>query len=335
MNGPRGQAPAGGAGLPVPDYAEFITREYLSGYVRGGGAAVRFVVAGDDDVAARWHRAVRDAAAAEGYLYVPVDAAEVRVHMIDQVYAAVARAADWGELARRQVCLAWDGLGLCPPDMGSLTVAQVAAHHRVDVREAARSIRRRLEAEVLADASLAREFRLAALRLCQAQLGTGEVTGEERDAVLAWLRVQPVMLRDLRSASLYARVGRHNARPLLASLAAWRARVTGSGVVLDVDLARLAVASRPSTVEREGVYYTRAAVLDAYEVLRQLVDSADTLRGVFAAITVPPALVTDDKRGLPAYSALHLRVVDEVRDRWRTNPYAALIRLETRLEAVS
>ena len=38
--------------------------------------------------------------------------------------------------------------------------------------------------------------------------------------------------------------------------------------------------------------------------------------------------------GLPAYSALHLRVIDEIRDRRRANPFAALVRLETRLEAI-
>ncbi|MGH3302795.1 MAG: hypothetical protein ACRDOK_14135 [Streptosporangiaceae bacterium] len=40
-------------------------------------------------------------------------------------------------------------------------------------------------------------------------------------------------------------------------------------------------------------------------------------------------------RGLPAYAALHLRVADEVRDRRRANPFAALARLEVRLEAVA
>jgi len=51
-------------------------------------------------------------------------------------------------------------------------------------------------------------------------------------------------------------------------------------------------------------------------------------------VVVPPALVTDEVRGLPAYSALQLRVADEVRDRRRTNPYAALVRLDVRLEAI-
>jgi len=85
---------------------------------------------------------------------------------------------------------------------------------------------------------------------------------------------------------------------------------------------------------RSGVYYSKAAVLDAYEVLRQLVDATDQLRGVLVAVTLPPELVSDEARGLPAYSALQLRVVDEVRDRRRANPFASLVRLETRLEAV-
>ena len=158
---------------------------------------------------------------------------------------------------------------------------------------------------------MAREFRLAALRLCQAVLGTGDVGREERDAVLGWLRVEPVPPRSLRAASIYTKVGRHNARSILVALAAWRARVLGTGLVLDIDLSRLAISRRPPVEERAGTYYTKAAAMDAYEVLRQLVDATDQLRGVFAAVTVVPELLTDDVRGLPAYLALQLRIVDD------------------------
>jgi hypothetical protein len=326
--------PLGGAGLGAGEYTDFLAKEYLADYLRGGGAAVRFVVTGSEEVARRWHAGLVEASAAEGYLHASVDAAEVRVHLVDQLYAAVARQVDWPDLARRQVRAAWDDIGLPPGESGELSVAAVAGHHEVDTREAARSIRRHLEAILLHDAALAREFRLAVLRLCQFELGTGDVADDERDAVLAWLRVEPVALRALKSASLHTRVGRHNARSLLVSVAAWRARVAGSGLVLDIDLARLAVSRRPPIDARVGHYYSRAAVLDSYEVLRQLVDSTDSLRSVLAAIALPPELVGDEARGLPAYSALHLRVVDEVRDRRRTNPFAALVRLETRLEAV-
>ncbi len=327
--------PLGGTGLTVESYTSFVAEYYLDDYVRAGGAAVRFVVTGSDDVALRWHQHLAAVAHDAGYFYLAADAGEVRVHMIDQIYAAIARQLDWPELARRQVRAVWDQLGLPAPDSGQPSVAVVAEQHDVDAREAARSMRRQLETTVLHDPSLAREFRLAALRLCQAELGTGEVTPAESQAVLSWLRMEPVSLRELRSASLYARIGRHNARSMLVSLAAWRSRVSGAGLVLDLDLARLAVARRPPVEQRDGLYYSKAAVLDAYEVLRQLVDATDTLRGVFVAVTLPPQLVTDEVRGLPAYSALQLRVVDEVRDRRRANPFAALVRLETRLEATA
>ena len=330
----HGGLPAGDTGLGPEEYAEFIAKEYLGDYVRSGGAAVRFVVAGSDEVAARWHRSLASVSDAQAYLCIGVDAAEHRVHMVDQLYAAVARQIDWIDLARRQVRAAWEALGLAPGHPDDIAVAAVASHHDVAVPEAARSMRRHLEAELLRNPALDREFRLAVLRLCQCELATGDVLEAERDAVVAWLRVEPVALRMLKSATLYGRVGRHNARALLVSLAAWRAQVSGSGVVLDIDLGRLAVARRPPLEQRTGHYYSKAAVLDAYEVLRQLVDATDSLHGAFVAVTLTPELVTDDTRGLPAYSALHLRIVDEIRDRRRANPFAALVRLETRLEAV-
>jgi len=326
--------PLGGTGLSSSAYADFLATEYLAGYVRAGGAAVRFVVAGDDEVAARWHHDLERVAADAGYLHVSIDAAETRVQGIDHIYAAVAREVDWTFFVRRTVQQAWTDVDRPPSSLDELTVAAVAEHNDDDAREAARSIRRQLEAVLLRDSSLARDFRLAVLRLCQAELGSGEVTGGEHDAVLAWLRREPVAMRALRSASLYGRVGRHNARALLVSLAAWMLGTAGSGLLIDLDLARLGVARRPPVEARSGVYYSKAAVLDAYEVLRQLVDATDQLRGVLVAVTLPPELVSDEARGLPAYSALQLRVVDEVRDRRRANPFASLVRLETRLEAV-
>ena len=83
-----------------------------------------------------------------------------------------------------------------------------------------------------------------------------------------------------------------------------------------------------------GIYYSKAAVLDAYELLRQLIDATDDLVGMLVVAVVPPDLVSDEKRGLPSYAALQLRVADEVRDRRRTNPFASLVRLDVRLEAV-
>jgi hypothetical protein len=341
-----GELPLGGAGLGAEEYVEFLRKEYLADFIRRGGASVKVVVAGDGQVAGRFHAGLAAAAAAEGYLHASVDAADIRVHLVDQLFFAVAGQVDWRALAGTAVRAAYDAAAFPVPDPvagerlppaapgGALSVAAVAEHYDVNPRELYRSVRRQLEQRLLHDAGLAHAFRLAMLRLCQADLGAGDVDPAERDAVLGWLQGERVPLAALRSALIYARVGRHNARSLLISLARWLPTVRTAGLVVDLDLARLAVGRRPPVGQREGVYYSKAAVLDAYEVVRQFIDATDVLSSVLVTVLLPPELITDEVRGLPAYGALQLRVADEVRDRRRTNPYAALVRLDARLEVV-
>ena len=81
-------------------------------------------------------------------------------------------------------------------------------------------------------------------------------------------------------------VARHNAWPLLYSLTRWLRTAGRSGLVLDLDLGRLVVARRPPVGLRDGHYYSKAAILDAYEVLRQLIDATDELEGLFVAAQV-------------------------------------------------
>src|SRR6266498_3812749 len=217
-------------------------------------------------------------AAAEGFVYAAVDAAATRAHLADQLFFAVAGQVDWAALASRAVRAAYGATAFPVPDPpGDLTVAAVAAHHEVDARELYRSVRRALEHALLGATGLAHEFRLAMLRLCQAELGVGEVDVAERDAVLGWLKGERVALALLRRSLIYGRIGRHSAQAMLTSLASWLPRVGHGGLVLDIDLARLAVGRRPPVEQREGVYYSKAAVLDAYEVLRQLIDATDVL----------------------------------------------------------
>jgi hypothetical protein len=319
--------------MTTSEYLDFLDKEYLADYVAKGGSAVKLMVTGSDAVTQELAAGL--AAIGDGFVHAAVDAAMTRVHMVDQLFAAVARQVDWTALASEVVREAYRRAGFpVPYDRHDLTVLAVAAHHDVDASELYRSVRRALEGAVLYDATLSYEFRVAMVRLCQERLGRGDVNIAERDAVLGWLHGERVPAADLKRVSLHARVARHNARPMLVSLSRWLRRAGRAGLVLQLDLERLAVARRPPAGLRDGIYYSKAATLDVYEVLRQVIDAADDFEGLFVAVLLPPDLVTDEARGLPAYTALQLRVADEVRDRRRPNPYAALVRLGVRLEAV-
>lgn len=311
-------------------YTDFLGAEYLAEYVAGGGAAVKFVVPPDDDTAQDLSAHLLQTATEHGFASARVDAVTTRIHLMDQVFSDVARQTDWRALARTAVREAAIAAGFPPGDGddGTLTAAALAARHAVDVTELTRDVNRELQQRIMRDYQMTQEFRVAMLRLCQAELATGQVTDAEREAVLAWLTGELRQLSALRSAMIFRRIGRHNARSLLFSLARWLSTTGHAGLVLELDIRRLGFARRPLPEERNGLYYTKAALLDAYELLRQLVDNTDELGHCAVVVVAAPEFLTDEARGVAAYQALKLRVHDEVRDRRRQNPFASLVRLE-------
>ena len=313
--------------LAAREYLDFVEREYLAAYVGRGGTAVKLLCVGDDSVRAELAEGLA-ALGDDGFEYATVDAATTRIHMIDQVFGAIAGQLDWITLADAVVRSALENVAFPVPEGHTrIDLAAIARHHDIDAAELYRSVRRAIEQTVLRDAELSHEFRVAMWRLCQERLGRGDVSAAERETVIGWLRGDRMPAADLRRVSLYAKVNRGNAKPLLASLARWLRIAGRSGLVLRLDLDRLAVTRRPPVGLRDGHYYSKAATLDAYELVRQLIDATDELEGLFVAVQLPPALVNDEARGLPAYTALQLRVADEVRDRRRVNPYAAMVRV--------
>ncbi|MGI9182067.1 MAG: BREX system ATP-binding domain-containing protein [Longimicrobiaceae bacterium] len=308
------------------DYLAFVGEEYLADFVRAGGAAVKFAVLLEGASAEELRAGLRDAAAAAGYAYARVDAAEVKVHMIDRVFHTVARQIDWDGLARFKVARLLEELRfVLPEDASEFTLTAIARLNDYDEHELRRDVNRRLQEEVFHDYEMAQEFRIAMIRLCQAQLDPSPAARAERDDVIAWLTGELRRISVLKQALIFQKIARHNARHMLFSLARWLTRTGRSGLVLDLDIRRCTEARRPAP--EEGLYYSRPAVMDAYEVLRQLIDATDELSACFTLVTCAPEFLSDPSRGLDAYHALKLRIWDEVHDRRRANPLSALLRM--------
>jgi hypothetical protein len=313
--------------IPVDDYVAFLDRDYLHGYVDGGGAALKFVVPPDDGSAAAFVERFGIAAAQAGFGVATVDAAETRVHLLDQVFFAVVRQVDWDGLATVATRAALSAAGYPSMADGRVALDGLATHYRVDPRELKRDVDRQLQESVLRDYAMVQEFRTAMLRVCQAQLRSGQVADAEHAAVLDWLRGDLSRISVLKSALIFRQIGRHNARYLLFSLAHWLAVNDQAGLAIVFDIRRLGLARRPGPEDRQGHYYTKAALVDAYEVLRQLVDNTDEMANCIVVVVASPAFLADSPRGLDAYQALKLRIFDEVRDVNRDNPFSSLVRL--------
>jgi hypothetical protein len=311
--------------IAATEWLDILGREYLGDFVRDGGAAVKFAVVEDSEGRARLRDALARRGAAAGYRVALVDAAETKVHLIDRVFHAVARQIPWDETARAFLARTLAEAYTLPADPNDLTLAALAEANDVPERRLFTSVGDILWRALFRDYAMSQEFRLAMVRLCRAQLYPDDEPAVT-EAVLAWVRGDLRRLGEVKRALIFQRVARHNARHLLASLAHWL-RVTGSaGLMLILDVARCPLAV-PRLERDDGVYYSRPATFDVYEVLRQLIDGTDDLEGCFVAVLAGPEFTTDPRRSYVQYPALHYRLADEVRDRYRPNPLAALVRV--------
>ena len=173
---------------------------------------------------------------------------------------------------------------------------------------------------------MSREFKATFLTLCLGQIQQNDgPASPHAPVVIRWLRGELVSLPELKAAGIFQRVARHNARFLLASLAHMVRKCGYRGMLLSLDICRYLESNR-FAARVSGNYYTPAAVVDLYEMLRQLVDEQGAWEGVFAVVWAPPELTSDPARGLDRYQALKMRLVDDVRARSHPNLLAPLVR---------
>jgi bacteriophage exclusion system BrxC/D-like protein len=316
----------------LSDWLAVVEREYLRDFIPRGGSAVKFAVVSPfldaDEVRGDLARLARET----GCLYAGVDAATTKLHMIDHFFFAVARQLDWDDLARRFIRqLLAEGGFTVPPGIAALDYQSIADANDYSEPELRRDVRLLLTSRVFRDFAMAQEFRIAMVRLCQAQLEVGGSAGPEADAVKEWLRGELRSITLLKAALIFQRIARHNGRDMFLSLAHWLRLAGYHGLVLSLDVERYFVDRMP--VERDGsLFHTTTAVMDAYEVFRQFIDATDELEGCLLVVTTPPSFLEDPKRGLERYDPLKLRIWDEVRDRRIANPLASLVRLRADAE---
>ena len=80
--------------VSATDWLDLIHREYLSRFIPGGGAAIKFIM-GENDIIARVHKRLEALARDRRLQFVVVDAAATRLHMVQDIFFAIAREIDW------------------------------------------------------------------------------------------------------------------------------------------------------------------------------------------------------------------------------------------------
>lgn len=168
-------------------------------------------------------------------------------------------------------------------------------------------------------------------RICYAQLTGAPDSAQTVLALTEWLTGRNRNVSAVKGYGIFNRITRNNARHFIESLLRW-VRIAGHpGTVVLLDMARLALAKNPRD---ELVFYSTAALLDAYEVLREFIDATDRLSGCLMVVVADEAFLDEDSsgRGIGRYQALKFRIFDEVHDQRRVNPMGSLARLSMNAE---
>jgi len=309
--------------VPLVRWLQVIEPEYFAGYLPAGGAGVKFLVG---DEAAIVH--ARDAAAAlanrHDMLAVQLSAGDVRLHMLQDVFFALARTLSWDDLLQRYTEGLFNRNGYAWPRSGAaLSMPELASAFATAVPLLERQRDQWLARDLWADASMAQDFRSAILSLCLARLEPAGSSEADSAPVLQWLQGEKVGLTPLRQHGIAARIARTNARAMLVSLCHFVRKAGLAGMLLTLDLRP---ALRAAAAGEAAVRYSPAAVMDLYEVLREVVDDIEHLPGLFLLVLADQTLMAGDRRRtLDMYKALEMRIWPDVRPGDRQNPLAPLV----------
>ena len=175
--------------LQIQDWLGIIRGEYLCGFVKDGGSAVKFVVPSREDLGRLLELRLTEMASALGYVAVKVDAGETRVHMPQEIFFRIAEQIDWRTLARRVVLklcrdLPYRTDGIDPAGAGSILEA-ISAANDVEESQIALDLRRVLPGAVTRNRRMSRDFRVAMTHLCLTEMG-GEGQNPEAMPLLEW-----------------------------------------------------------------------------------------------------------------------------------------------------
>ena len=316
--------------IPVRDWLKFLDEEYLSTFIKDGGASVKFAVA-TDDLKADLYEAVKGRSRKLNYVFVDLNADNMRAYMPQDIFFGLASQIDWRLLARRLVLTlasesGYQTDGADRNDAGGLIDA-IATANDLDSSFVRLTMNRAIQNSVYRNQNMVRDFRVCMTQLCLMNGDIGTQGDYSDQPLMDWLTGANTRIGNVRPFAIRTSINRTTARYFIESALYWVRHVGYSGTVILLDNSRVTLARRPRPPDGKR-YYTKAMTMEHYELMREFIDDVGRLSGtLFVVVTNYDFIDEQSARGWSIYSALRTRVMDDVRDRNLVNPAASLVRL--------
>jgi hypothetical protein len=320
------------AAIQPAEWLRFIEKEYLATYIPGGGSAIKFAVPLEDGLRSGLLDGLAGMGSRAGFLVVKINAAETKIHMVDELFFRTAEQIPWGNLCRKVIAKIAGESGYSWVDRADGPLYRhLAEANQVEPQMLLVDLKQAIWKKVFKERNLSKDFRVAMTHLCIAELAGGQDGATTIQVLTDWLQGRNRAVSAVKPFQIYRKINRATGRYFYESLANWTRFAGYPGLMILLDAQRVTLARNPHDYR---LFYSKAAVLDAYEVLRQFIDATDQMNGCFLAVVPDIAFLEDHARGLGAYEALKFRVFDEIRDKHLVNPMASLARISLTLRGV-
>lgn len=316
------------ATLSKTQWLDAIDQHYLIDYLPSGGTAVKVAVCFDSVRTIAIGELLRQKSADRGFLVADVDGSACRLHMLDQVFCRIAVQLPWPAICDNVIrMLAQSNHWKVPLRFTSDSlVDQLALSNDLSHSAVSLALQAAVDRETLRDLRMAKDFRTAMYWLLRARLFEGLEGEVWRRQIVDWLAGKIRLISELKERQIYTKVSRPNARHFFGSLVYWIRKAGYSGLAVTIDGSRLVAAGR---VSDGSVNYTLQSRIEAYQVIREFIDSTDEFDGLLLVLLAPADFLSleSNGKGLGSYQPLLFRVYDEIRDLSLVNPLTSLNRI--------
>lgn len=288
--------------------ASFLEKEYISGYIKDGGAKFKLILGSTGCGKTAFLRRLEESTRTANYVVVPMSARTTQLGRLDDFYRQVMGAVDIDSLIKRVAHQTIRNLGYDPAEVGEAPFLEWAGKRGRPQSSINRLTQEELEKLYLHN-GLTADFAAAVVFLTYSYLLGQPDTS--REVVLSWLKGYPTKdYRLLAQVGIHKRIDAYVARNTLRSLLNLLhfVGIPGLAILID-DLDQLTVTGK----QPDGfISYSRQKCADTYESIRQFIDDSDFMPGLFLVCASRDSISHDQKRGIPSYAALQNRLVEEV-----------------------
>jgi hypothetical protein len=313
---PEEQPPGGGCSLRrIPADVNFITdfwrEQYLEPYITLGGSKIKFITGSPGSGKSGCLNQFMSDAATLGCKTATLSAKSVWLNDFKEIYAAVFDAVDF------QSCLVNCARKIAS-EMGrdydeipdGISFADYLTYLGMLDPVTRLELRSQINSMFFKNPRMDKNFAVCAAMLTGGILGHPTLEQSSRELLWSWLKAEKgVRMPAIRKLGLAPyRISRHNARHMLRSLIEVVRLAGYSALVVGID--DLEILAGNSSLEE--IRYTKMRREDAYESIRELIDSIDSLNYVMFVFSFGRELLDDEAYGFKSYQALWMRIQNEI-----------------------